>query len=306
MPQFFSNKRLILLLVGVIVLVALISFSLKDRQNATLPEQIIKDVVGFGQSVFSKPAQYITGVIGNIDGILNTYEENKQLKSRLSEYAAGQVELTDIREENKRLLELIGKEDNLRQFDSIHATVISRNPDQWEEKVIVDKGKADGVEKNMAVITADGLIGKVILVTRTTSTVELLSTENLNSRVASVIADEDPVYGLTVGFDKERSELIMKRIETNTKIKVGGKVESSGLGGIFPKGLLIGEVTEVSTDDYGLTKLVYVRPAAKFTLLDHVVIVKRKSVTADGTDGSDTAGAEADEKVKSKEGEDES
>ena len=51
MPRFFSNKRLILLLVGVIVLVALISFSLKDRQNASLPEQIVKDVVGFGQSL---------------------------------------------------------------------------------------------------------------------------------------------------------------------------------------------------------------------------------------------------------------
>ena len=70
MPRFFSNKRLILLLVGVIVLVALISFSLKDRQNASLPEQIVKDVVGFGQSLFSKPAHYITGVIGNIDGII--------------------------------------------------------------------------------------------------------------------------------------------------------------------------------------------------------------------------------------------
>ena len=93
MPRFFSNKRLILLLVGVIVLVALISFSLKDRQNASLPEQIVKDVVGFGQSLFSKPAHYITDIIGNIDGILNTYEENKHLKSRLSEYASNKQKL---------------------------------------------------------------------------------------------------------------------------------------------------------------------------------------------------------------------
>ena len=96
MPRFFSNKRLILLLVGVIVLVALISFSLRDRHNASLPEQIVKDVVGFGQSIFSKPAHYITDVIGNIDGILNTYEENKILKERLSEYASNQAELTDM------------------------------------------------------------------------------------------------------------------------------------------------------------------------------------------------------------------
>src|SRR6185437_9397087 len=110
MPRFFSNKRLILLLVGVIVLVALISFYLRDRQNASLPEQIVKDVVGFGQSLFSKPAHYITGVIENIDGILNTYDENKKLKARLSEYASGQAALADVRAENDRLREIIGKE----------------------------------------------------------------------------------------------------------------------------------------------------------------------------------------------------
>ena len=62
----------------------------------------------------------------------------------------------------------------------------------------------------------------------------------------------------------KRSELIMKRIDSSFAVEVGQKVMSSGLGGIFPKGLLIGEVTEISTDDYGLTKLVYVRPAADF------------------------------------------
>ncbi|WP_318615182.1 rod shape-determining protein MreC [Sporosarcina sp. YIM B06819] len=294
MPRFFSNKRLILLLVGVIVLVALISFSLKDRQNASLPEQIVKDVVGFGQSLFSKPAHYITGVIGNIDGILNTYEENKQLKMRLSEYASNQAELADIRAENDRLLAIIDKEDDLRAYAPIHATVISRNPDQWEEKIIIDRGEVHGIEKNMAVITADGLIGKVVLVNKFTATVELLSTENRNFRVAAVIPGEDPAFGLIEGYDRQRSELIMKRIDSSFAIEVGQQVISSGLGGIFPKGLLIGEVTEISTDDYGLTKLAYIRPAAEFTMLDHVMIAKRTSVIVDGTDGDNTADTEGE------------
>ena len=294
MPRFFSNKRLILLLVGIIVLVALISFSLKDRQNASLPEQVVKDVVGFGQSLFSKPAHYITNVIGNIDGILNTYEENKHLKVRLSEYASEQAGLMDIKTENKRLLDIIGQKDDLHDFESVHATVISRNPDQWEEKVIIDKGERNGIEKNMAVITADGLIGKVILVTDFTSTVELLSTENRNFRVAAVISGEK-TFGLIEGYDRKRSELIMKRIDSSFEVEIGQKVISSGLGGIFPKGLLIGEVTEVSTDDYGLTKLAYIRPAAEFSMLDHVIIAKRSSITVEGTDGDGTADIEGEE-----------
>lgn len=299
MPRFFSNKRLILLLVGVIVLVALISFSLRDRHNASLPEQIVKDVVGFGQSVFSKPARYVTGVIGNIDGILNTYEENKKLKSRLSEYASGQAELIDVSAENKRLREMIDKEDDLRNFESIQATVIARNPDQWEEKVIINKGSVHGIEKNMAVITSagkeTGLIGKVILVTPSTSTVELLSTESTDFRVSAVIPGDKPVFGLVEGFDRLRGELIVKRIDANFDLKPGLKVVSSGLGGIFPKGLLIGEVTEVSTDDHGLTKLAYITPAAQFSMLDHVIVVKRTSTTTSGTDGNVTEDTEGED-----------
>lgn len=299
MPRFFSNKRLILLLVGVIVLVALISFSLRDRHNASLPERIVKDVVGFGQTVFSKPAHYVTGMIGNIDGILNTYEENKVLKERLNEYAAVQAELREVKIENSEFREIIDKKEDLNAYNPIHATVISRNPDQWEEKVIIDKGKKHGVEKNMAVITARGLIGKVIVVTDAHATVELLSTENRDFRVSAVIrsneADDQSAFGLIEGFDRERGELIMKRIEADYEIEVGEKVISSGLGGIFPKGLPIGEVTEISTDDYGLTKMVYIRPAAQFSMLDHVMIAKRTSVTVDGADGDGTVGTEGED-----------
>ncbi|MGB3259431.1 rod shape-determining protein MreC [Paenisporosarcina sp.] len=289
MPHFFSNKRLILLLVGVIFLVALISFSLRDRDNASLPEQIIKDVVGFGQSIFSKPTQYITGVFDNVDALLNTYDENKRLKDRLEEFAKLQAEVNDLASENSRLRDIVDKQDDLRDYEPIQATVIARNPDQWEEKVILDKGEVHGVKKNMAILTAQGLIGKVVLTTPFTSTVELLSTQNPNYRVSAMVTGEKEVFGLIEGYDDERKELILKRIDSNIKIEKGQKIMSSGLGGIFPKGILIGEITEVSTDDFGLTKMAYIKPAADFALLDHVMIAKRTMTTVDGTDGDNSA-----------------
>lgn len=293
MPQFFSNKRLILLLVGVIFLVALISFSLRDRDHASLPEQIIKDVVGFGQSIFSKPTQYITGVFDNVDSLLNTYEENKRLKSRLEEFAKLQADVNDLASENTRLREIVDKQDDLRDYEPIQATVIARNPDQWEEKVILDKGEVHGVEKNMAVMTAQGLIGKVKLTTPFTSTVELLSTQDPNYRVSAMVAGKTEVFGLIEGYDEKRKELILKRIDSNIIIEKGQKIMSSGLGGIFPKGILIGEITEVSTDDFGLTKMAYIKPAADFALLDHVMIAKRTMTTEDGSDGEDGEAEEA-------------
>ncbi|TQR19199.1 rod shape-determining protein MreC [Psychrobacillus vulpis] len=288
MPQFFSNKRLILLLVGIIFLVALISFSLRDRNHASVPEQLIKDVVGFGQSFFSKPTQYVTGVFNNVESLLNTYDENKRLKARLEDYASLQANVNDLEIENKELRKIVDKEENLRAFNPIQSTVIARNPDQWEEKIIIDKGEIHGVEVNMAVMTSQGLIGKVILTTPYTSTVELLSTQNPNYRVSAVIADKEEVFGLIEGYDEQRKELILKRIDSDFEVKKGQKVTTSGLGGIFPKGILIGEVSEVTTDDHGLTKLAYVKPAASFSILDHVIISKRSISPIDGTDGNNT------------------
>ena len=236
MPQFFSNKRLILLLVGMIFLVALISFSLRDRNHASMPEQLIKDVVGLGQSFFSKPTQYVTGVFNNVESLLNTYDENKRLKARLEDYASLQAEVNDLENENQKLRDIVDKEEDLRAYNPIQATAIARNPDQWEEKIIIDRGELHGIEVNMAVMTSQGLIGKVILTTPYTSTVELLSTQNPNYRVSAVISDKEEIFGLIEGYDEKRKELILKRIDSDFDVKKGQKVTTSGLGGIFPKG----------------------------------------------------------------------
>ena len=289
MPHF-SNKKLIILLVSVIFLVALIGFSLRDRHNATLPEQIIKDTVGFAQSIFAKPSNYITGIFSNIDSLLNTYEENQRLKMRLEDFAVLQSEVSVLKAENDSLRELTSMEDSLRDFDPIQATVIARNPDQWEEKIILNKGTADGVEKNMAVMTARGLIGKIVIATPYTSEVELLYTNNENYRVSAIAIGEnnEEIHGLIEGYDEERNELLLKRIDSKLNVKAGEKVLSSGLGGIFPKGILIGEVTEVTTDDFGLTKMAYVKPAADFSMLENVIIAKRQTISVDGLDGDST------------------
>lgn len=293
MPQFLNRKKVIFLIIGVILLVALIGLSLRDRQNASLPEKIVKDTVGFAQSIVAKPTNYVTGFIEDIDAMINTYEENKRLKSRLEEFGTLQAEVNELTVENKRLQKLVGKQDSLRKYDPIQANVIARNPDQWEEKLILNQGSNDGVKLNMAVITAQGLIGKVVQTTPQTSEVELLSTSNTNYRVSATIANKKKeTNGLIEGYDRKRGELILKRVDSELSVKKGDKVTTSGLGGIFPKGILIGEVTKVSTDDFGLTKLAYVKPAADFSMIDHVIIAKRGTIAVDGVDGNNTNKAE--------------
>lgn len=289
MPHFLSNKRLLMLLVGVILLVALISYTLSDREKVSFPEQVIKDTVGLGQSFVAKPASYVTGLINNVDALLNTYDENQRLKSRLEEFGTLQAQVNELDTENKNLQKLLDKKTDLRAFDPIQANVIARNPDQWEEKLILNEGSSNGVKVNMAVLTSEGLVGKIVQTTPYTSQVELLSTNNTNYRVSATVSSKGKeARGLIEGYDAKRGELMLKRIDSKLKVKKGDKVTTSGLGGIFPKGVLIGEVTKVSTDDFGLTKLAYVKPAADFQMLDHVIIAKRQSIEIDGSDGDST------------------
>jgi rod shape-determining protein MreC len=276
MPQFFLNKRLILLLVSIIILVALIGFSLKDRNELTWSEQFLKDTTGFVQLIFHKPAQLVAGFFENVNDIRNTYKENKLLKERLEEYVSLEAQVQTLKKENERLRALLNKKESLRDFVPIQATVIGRNPDRWQETVIVNKGQQHGVKKDMAVITPEGLVGKVQHAAQFTSTIQLLSASDQKNRISAYVQGKENVFGLIEGYDEKRRALLLKEIPFDAKIKKKQKVLTSGLGGIFPKGLVIGEVMEVVPDQYGLTKMVYVKPAANFYDIDDVIVVKRK------------------------------
>ncbi|MFC3883088.1 rod shape-determining protein MreC [Bacillus songklensis] len=284
MPQFFFNKRLIVLLVSIIILVALIGFSLNGRKTVTFPEQFVKDAVGLAQTAFHQPAQYVAGFFQNINDLRHTYEENELLKSRLDGYMQMEAKVKELEDDNKKLKAILDKKESLSEYDPIQATVIARNPDRWHEVIALDKGKVHGVKENMAVITAQGLIGKVKHASQFTSTVQLISSLDRTNRISAVIQADTRVYGLIEGYDEKKAALMLKRIPKEAKIKEKQLVLSSGLGGIFPEGLIIGEIIEVEPDEYGLTQIAYVKPAANLYDLDHVMIAKRTMIADENFD----------------------
>ncbi|MBS4176196.1 rod shape-determining protein MreC [Lederbergia citrea] len=273
MPHFFLNKRLIILLVSIIILVSLIGFSLRDRENISRPEQFVKDVVGFGQSLISKPAYGVAGFLGNMQDLQNTYTENKKLKARLEGLAKLEKEISDLKSDNEELRNVLKKTDNLRDYTAIQATVIGRTPDRWYENIIINKGNKSGVKPDMAVQTAKGLIGKVISTSEMTATIELLSSENIKNRASAQIQGKKSIYGLINGYDQDKKMLLMKDLPIDQKIKKGQNVITSGLGGVFPKGLDIGKVKELEIDRYGLTQTAYVEPSADFYGFEHVMVI---------------------------------
>ncbi|MES9684481.1 rod shape-determining protein MreC [Bacillus sp. AFS001701] len=275
MPQFFQNKRLMIVLAAIILLVALLGYSLRSNRNLSIPEQFIKDTVSLTEKVLNKPAQLIAGLFNNMADLKDTYDENQVLKSKLDKYVELSVREKALEKENKELKDMIGIKKSLSDYDTFQATVTIRDPDKWQQIIAIDKGSISGIEKEMAVITSKGLIGKVKNVSKFSSTVQLLSSSDRTNRISAKIQQKDTVFGLIEGYDVEKQALLFKRIPSNAKVKKGQTVVTSGLGGVFPANLVIGKVEEVVPDEHGLTQTAYIKPQADFNDINHVLAVKR-------------------------------
>ena len=280
MPQFFLNKRLIVLLVSIILLVALIGISLKERNSLSWPEQFIKDTVGVVERVLQKPANYVAGFFENVEDVKRTYEENKKLKAKLDTTADLSVVVKNLEDENKKLRELTGKEKSRGDYTEVQASVVSRNPDKWYDLVAIDKGAQQGIKKDMAVVTPKSLVGRVKSASQFTSSVELLSSMSRTNRVSAIVQGQENIFGLIEGYDKEKQLLLFTKISSDAKVEKDQLVVTSGLGDIFPKGLAIGKIVDVQPDPYGLTKTAYVKPSADLNDVEHIIVAKRDMPTA--------------------------
>ncbi|ALX48207.1 rod shape-determining protein MreC [Lentibacillus amyloliquefaciens] len=290
--RVFPRKRLFILLIGIIILVGLIGYSLQDRENETIVEQFVKDTVGWAQNLVHTPVDYVTGIFENIDDIKNTYEENKILRENIAEYKSLQYEVQELKEENEELRNTIDKTESIRDYNPVQATVISRSPERWIEQVTINKGSQDGVEENMAVITADGMIGKVESESKFTSSVKLLTGFDQFNRISAKVSREgdDDVIGMIEGYDQETNQLMFRVVEeSDFDLEEGELVLSSGMGGVFPAGLPIGEVKEVKPDEYGLTRTAFVEPVADMYDINNVIVVERQGPDNDASGESEEA-----------------
>ncbi|TRM12832.1 rod shape-determining protein MreC [Lentibacillus cibarius] len=288
--SFFRKKRLFILLIGLIVLVAMIGFSLRDREDLTTAEQFIKDTVGWTQSIVHTPVDYVTTIFENINDIKHTYSENQLLREKIAEYKSLFYDVQKLREENSELRETLKKTKSVRSYNPIQASVISRSPEQWMEKVTINKGKQDGIRGNMAVITSEGMVGRIETPSEFTSSVKLLSGFDQFSRISATIARKEgnDIFGMIEGYDNKTGNLIFKIIEESDKdLKEGELVHSSGMGGVFPSGLPIGKVQEVKPDQYGLTRTAFVKPVANMYDINNVIVVERHSGNDNATSGKD-------------------
>ena len=277
MNPIFSNKKLIGWVLGGIVTLLLITFSLTVGSN--IVSQGVNDVTNILGRMLAYPANSVNDFMESISNLTNTYQENQTLKQKVETIYELEVQLNDLKKDNEKMKEALKLQDTLNDYTLINATVIARNPDTWRDIVTINKGANDGLIPQMSVMSDNGLVGKVLDVNPTSARVALLSNnDNTLVRVAAMIQGEkESIYGTLTGYDHEKNILIMSQIQATQEIKVGDKVVTSGLGGVSPSSLYIGTVEEVAMDRFGLYKEVRIKPAADTNDVRYVTVVKRTS-----------------------------
>jgi len=236
----------------ILIIIYIISFiSIKSDVDLFYPYYFFKDIIYFPVLATSKDTKLSDTLI---DGV------NKELLDEL-----------------EKLKNLHNLSSTLGEFDSVSSMVIERNRMYWFNTITINKGKNDGIKEDMAVISESGLIGKVETVGSNTSLIKLITTNDINNKISVVIDNNgDKVYGILSGYNTVDDTL--KITATNKQIEVlnDSLVYTSGMGGIFPSGILIGKVVGVESDKYDVSKIIKVKPVSNFNDITFVNVLIRK------------------------------
>ncbi len=183
--------------------------------------------------------------------------------------------IKELEQNIKELEELLDMNSNLVGYKLVSATTISRDVSHYLDTLIINKGKADGITENQAVIDSFGLIGKTFNVTNHTSSVKLLTSTNSDYYLSVKISllDSDYGYGVLKNYDEKKNSFEVDNVSPSLNVQVGSQVVSSGLSELFPSGILIGTVVAVEEDSYGIKQKLIVEPARNFAKIRHVSVV---------------------------------
>lgn len=229
----------------------------------------------FSLEFFSSPFHRVSGGIGSIFSSLGGFLGNltggadvRALKDRVAALERERAALAGVQRENERLKALLGLKDENPRYVAA-ANVVSRGSKRWANTFIIDAGRAQGVEKDMAVVTPAGLVGKVARADEGYSTVLLAS---------------DVRFSVAVRIDRTRAEAILsgtgsracalKYFPYDQPVQTGDVLVTSGLDGLFPEGVRAGVVSKLGPEE-GLFRSVEVMPFADASSTEEVAIIRR-------------------------------
>ena len=260
------------IIITIIILIFIVIFSNGDSNN-TFFENVASNLVMPIQNGLT----YLKNKLGGNDtfftDINNLKEENEELKQKNSELEQSLRELENIKTENETLKEYLDLTEKYGEYKTIPGYVINKDISNYSKTIVISVGKNDGVEEQMTVIGNEGLVGHVISVTDKTAKVQTII-DTASSVSCSMSTTKDSI--VCKGTLDDMSLLRAMYIPTEANIIQGDSIETSGLGGIYPKGIHIGTVKKVTNTQNLTDRYALIETAVDFNKLDTVLVIKNK------------------------------
>jgi rod shape-determining protein MreC len=258
-------------LLAVLVVAALIIVTVHFREGDTGPVHTLRAAVQSVATPFETAGEFVTRPLRSVGTWFSNMgvsrEEVATLRRQNSELRKRNAELEEARQENERLRALV-KFVEARDLEALGARVIGRAPNSWEGVITIDRGTADGVEAGMPVIGDAGLLGQTVEVTPNSAKVRLITDQS--SGVAALV-QSTRVEGIARGsIDRQ---LTLDFVSNEATVRAGDVVLTSGIGGVYPKGLVIGEVTSVRRQPNALAPSITLRPSARLGDMEEVLVL---------------------------------
>lgn len=276
MPRFMKNAPLILFILVIISLIGLMAYTESGKERVPIVGDLLGRIISPIQKGLYSASTYVYDIFAGIGERRVMMEEYEGLKIRVVELEGELSRLEELEKQNQRLKGLAKFTDENKDIVVTGAHVIAKNPGNWFNTITIDRGEKHGVEVNMAVVTHEGLVGRVIEVADTWSKVRTIVD---GKSAVSGIVQRNRDNGLLKGNNSLGSEDGMCRmvyLPEDSNITPGDIILTSGLGEIFPKGLYIGKVEKVLKDKGELYKTAIVKPGVDFQRLEEVLVVTKE------------------------------
>jgi len=265
----FSRRTLIVSLIIALITVNIILLSVtsKLRYSPFGPGRIAIPLIGPMQQSASYSVRFVKGIWRHYFFLISAAKENESLKKALSREKKKNSQLKEIELSNKRLRCLLNFQKTMTHR-VLSAEVIGEDPSPWFKAVTIDKGSADGVAKGLPVVVSEGIAGLVTDVTYRYAKVLLIIDQN--SAVDALIQRSRARGIIKGGF---LNQCFLKNVLRKYDIDIGDVVVSSGLDGVFPKGLRIGHISSVVKQKAGIFQEITVMPYINFEELEEVLVL---------------------------------
>ena len=268
------HKKTAIFVVAVLTLFLLVSVQAQGKYKFVFMEEFITTVLAPVQSIVSNVGFNFRKIGLSTGELMTAYRDNQTLRAENEEIRQNNLNVTEVAAENARLRTMLDYKKASNQYDLVAATVVGRDLGTWNSTIIINRGSADGITKDMPVVTPQGLVGSVVNVYTRVAKVQLIL--DPRSAVGALVQrPESRVAAIVEGSSVSPLTPRMVNIARDADIIKSDKLITSGFGGIYPKGLLIGEVIDVVNEEGGLLKYAYLRPAVDFGRLEEVSVVVR-------------------------------